>query len=1022
MEKKTAYLRAYIRNEEKDKKQIKTILPDGLFKISYNQLLIVDTETTTDLYQNLLFGSFLLVNERKGIKQYGLFYEDNLEVLNPTGFNELKSFSEKFKIPLVSRTVFLEKYFIPQCFFKRTAYVGMNIGFDLSRLASCSPNLEDTKPKDSLRLRFELERENFEVSVKRFGLAQKFYFSKRERLEGKISKSGEVKYTWKNKSVKNNKGIFLDIGHLYSVFYASGTEKFTLEDITKNLKLPMIKKKAEKHGVIDQEYIKYNLKDVETTYLAFREIERYKNQIGLKQLPLEDCYSGASIGKHLYKELGILPFAELNPDIDDREFGFQMGALYAGRVEAAYRHIPVRCEVLDFTSMYPSVVILTGLWDFMISKGYEKVEATDEIKKFVDQIKMEDFQKSETWQKLIGIVKVRPNGDFLPTRTGYDEDSGEKTVAIQKVFSNLELSYHLMDVIASKIVTGKTPEIVEGYYYYPKEPQETLRSTTVLGFEIDPLKENLYKFLVEKRAELKAIAKTLKDDDPEKENLLAKAQALKIISNGTSYGIYIEENTEKRDSWASVNVGDYEYGSYGRTENEGKHFNPLIGVSITAGSRLLLALAQAKAVELGCPHYYTDTDSVFVAPEIVKPLIAFFNEFNPYTNIHELLKLEDDKLKNRYGEKVKRIEGEDGLLDPAQYVLIISSKRYVLYAKDKNGNPDIDAMEGKLHGLGHISRFLYDLETEEDKKAGRKVKNWTNWIWRDIILYLTGKVDDDYIEMNYGHYYEIMKMSIRTPHVYHNFRFFNRGKPYREQIKPFNFFLKGNSIDKNVVPIAPYLDNPQEMVSKPFINEKTGIAMKGEQYFKSIDNTFILYCHHPEKKFIGDQGYLQRREIFFDKVVGIGKEVCTEEMFNDELREKEISENVYEEQTLDYLKKLLDRERGNLTETQIKKIEAELASMESANEFPEKRLKALIQKIKRSGKNVRRKPIYLSKEQNKYLQSLTSIDAARMGISQQSLYQLKKKGREGKPFNENVKLTQILINELNKVFFGGSIA
>lgn len=35
--------------------------------------------------------------------------------------------------------------------------------------------------------------------------------------------------------------------------------------------------------------------------------------------------------------------------------------------------------VLDFTSMYPSVGgVLTGLWGYMISTGYEKVEATEE--------------------------------------------------------------------------------------------------------------------------------------------------------------------------------------------------------------------------------------------------------------------------------------------------------------------------------------------------------------------------------------------------------------------------------------------------------------------------------------------------------------------------------------------------------------------------------------------------------------------------------------------------------------------
>lgn len=1021
MEKKTAFLRAYIKEKDREKKQKVSVLPEGLFKISYNTLLVVDTETTTDIYQNLLFGGFLLVNETKGINQYGLFHEDNLEEFDPKGYRELQIYSKNNNIPLISKTDFLEKYFFPYCFFKQVPYVGMNNGFDFSRLATSCPNLDDKKPKDRLKLRFQFEKEVFEISQKRLGLSDKFYFSSRKRLEQKETKNGGFALKWVPKNVMYNRGIFLDVGHLYSVFYASGTEKFSLEDITKNLKLPVIKTKAEKHGEITQNYIEYNLRDVKTTYLAFREIEKYKNEIGLKQLPLEDCYSGASIGKHLYKELGILPFNELNPETTDEEKGFQMAALYAGRVEAAYRHRPVKCEVLDFTSMYPSVVVLTGLWDYMISKGYEKVEATEDIKKFVDSVKLEDFQNPEIWKKLIGIVKIKPDNDFLPTRTGYDKNSGDKTVAIQKVSSDLVFPFHLMDIITSKIITGKTPKIIEGFYYYPKEPQETLRPTKIMGFEIDPLKENLYKFLVEKRAELKAIAKPLEEGGPEKENLLAKAQALKIISNGTSYGIYIEENTEKRESWFSVSAGDYEYGGYGRTENEGIHFNPLIGVSITAGSRLLLALAQKKAIELGKPHYYTDTDSIFVDPEITKPLIEFFNKFNPYTHIPDLLKLEDDKLKNRYGEKIKRKEGKDGLLYPTQYALIISSKRYVLYAKDNEGKPDIDKMEGKLHGLGHISRFLNNLETKEDIEKERRVKNWTNWIWRDIVLYLTGKVDEGYIWETYEHYREITKMSIRTASVYHNFRYVNRGKPYKEQIKPFNFFLKGNSIDKNVVPIAPYLDNPQEMVTKPFINEKTGIATKGEEYFKRMDHTFVLYCRHPEKKFEGETGYLKRREIFFEDIKGIGKEIDSEEMFNEETLDHGSNENVFEKLSINYLKTVMEKGKANgvLREKEIREIETEIATMEENNIFPEKRLKALVQKAKRTSKYVTRKPFYLSEEQNNYLQSLTSVDAGRLGISQDNLYELKKKGREKKPFNENVRMTKILIDELNKHFMGG---
>ena len=84
--------------------------------------------------------------------------------------------------------------------------------------------------------------------------------------------------------------------------------------------------------------------------------------------------------------------------------------------------------------MYPSIVCLTGLWSFMIAEGYKEKLATNEIKEFVDNINLKDLQRKETWKKLIGIVKIKPDNDLLPIRTGYGE-AGEKTGRIQYLTS-----------------------------------------------------------------------------------------------------------------------------------------------------------------------------------------------------------------------------------------------------------------------------------------------------------------------------------------------------------------------------------------------------------------------------------------------------------------------------------------------------------------------------------------------------------------------------------------------------------
>ena len=105
-------------------------------------------------------------------------------------------------------------------------------------------------------------------------------------------------------------------------------------------------------------------------------------------------------------------------------------------------------------------------------------------------------------------------------------------------------------------------------------------------------------------------------------------------------------------------------------------------------------MAEAKVREEGFSHYYMDTDSIFVPPEIAVKVMDFFNVLNPYENVSSLLKIEDDKLKTRYGEKIIRKKGEDGFYHPDQYMLGISSKRYVCYMKNENGFPILMPWKG----------------------------------------------------------------------------------------------------------------------------------------------------------------------------------------------------------------------------------------------------------------------------------------------------------------------------------------
>ncbi|WP_236622702.1 hypothetical protein [Methanococcoides methylutens] len=108
------------------------------------------------------------------------------------------------------------------------------------------------------------------------------------------------------------------------------------------------------------------------------------------------------------------------------------------------------------------------------------------------------------------------------------------------------------------------------------------------------------------------------------------------------------------------------------------------------------------------------------------------------------------------------------------------------------------------------------------------------------------------------------------------FKGFNAGREWNDQIKPFNFYLVGFQAveeDGNAVkPLAPYSNDPQKVVYEPFIDYETGYLKEGSHYFKPLSRTIGQYVEHPEHKFNGEVGILERKHVHADGVVYIGKE------------------------------------------------------------------------------------------------------------------------------------------------------
>ena len=777
------------------------------FTLHHRRVIVFDTETTIDQYQNLKIGFFQIYQDGY-IQHEGLFY--NPDTLTDDEKEIFYSYSSKKNIALYTYNEFIDNVFYNEILGFRSLCVGFNLPFDISRI---SKRVGDSRDKNKGGFTFTLsdKEENSQIVIKKLGSAYSF------KLNG----------TRENQGKDRHYGYFVDAQTLAEVLLRE--EHMSLERACKLLNTKTKKMEDIEHGRVTNEYIDYLITDVRATWEVY---EKLIAELGIYQIniPPTKIYSNASIGKYALKQLGVKPFLELNPDLSPVLLGNIMSSYYGGRCECKNRKEPTKDNVLDFTSMYPTVTMLLDLWKFIIAESIETEDVTEKIKEILSDINLEFLQNKDNWKDFVVMVKLHPDEDILPVRKNYKGDGSAYNVGVNYLTSDFELWYALPDVISSVLLTGKVPEIVEAVKFIPVGIQESLKETEILGIKIDSRKENLVQVLVEERQKIKGQEKN-------------RAQAIKILVNAMSYGIFIELNPEDKESDIEVYGLDNFQSSENRYEKEGKYFHPLLASMITAGSRLFLAMAEAKVKELGSVQAYMDTDSIFVTPEHAQEVVDYFNKLNPYNPDLEIPLL-------------KKEEGKEDV-----WFYGISSKRYVLYHIIDG---EFELIDYKLHGLGHLTNPFSNKE------------DWQQEIWIDILKLHYGKTEPEDIELKYSNMYAISRLTVSTPNVLHRFDKLNEGKEWKETIKPFNFFLVGfqttEENKKAVKPLAPFTKDYQKIVYEPFLDYETGETKQGLHYFKPLSRTIRQYAEHPEHKFEGDVGILERKHVHAKDTIEIGKE------------------------------------------------------------------------------------------------------------------------------------------------------
>lgn len=792
--------------------------------LPFDRCIVFDTETTTDHYQNLKFGYFEIF--QYGILEYvGIFYDPKIV---PTKEQTLlKQYCVKKDIRLYTLVEF-RKIFFYEVYDLKSLCIGFNLAFDLTRIAINASSAR-IKKKDAFSLLLSKNLDYPRLHVTHQSSTLSFI---------------QLGNPW-NKT-RGFKGNFVD---LRTLCYALTDTKHSLESACYAFKTNFKKYKSQKHGKITTSYIDYCINDVKSTYSLYlnakKEFDTYQLDI-----PVTRAYSPASIGKEFLKKIGIKPFFDKNPNFAFEIVGKIMICYYGGRTECKIRKTPILVDVLDFLSMYPTVCTLQNLWKFVISDKIIHQDATQEIQNLIDNFTINDIQDKSLWARLPCIVQLVSDDDVLPIRAKFGQKHAWN-IGICNVSSSEPIWHSLADILASKMYTGKSPKIIQAIKFVPQGIQKNLKEIEIQGVKINPYSDDLFKKLIEHRQELKNTRDSFEKDNTDYQYYDRLQKIIKIITNAISYGIFVEINTLDESSKVPIDVYGLTYFEDQKTKSEkvGYMFNPIIAVAITSSARLLLATAEVLLNKHNESHAYCDTDSMMIPPKYTKEIQEFFQPLNPYN----------------FNEKIFKLEHHN------KWFYGISSKRYCLYDIVDN-KIVIDDKKYSAHGLGHL---LDPFKNSPDEES-----TWHKEFWKDIVDLHYDNITHESLIEKYGNKYAIQQLSLSTPNIFNRFKKINNGKDYAYQVKPANFALLGfsNRINSEtnelIKPFAPYQNPAKHTVYGKFVdyNDPKQRQFQGIQYWKSLWDTIEEYLRHPESKFDGDVGILQRKRIVVSSVIHIGKE------------------------------------------------------------------------------------------------------------------------------------------------------
>jgi hypothetical protein len=812
-------------------------------------VLVLDTETTTDALQTLNFGVYqfceLTAEGKYRCLEEGIFYGDELGpqqrgVLHAYVTEQSKKRAkDELKLRLYERCVFVERvmYTAVQA---GAAIVAFNLPFDLSRLAV---EYRVARGAGGRGWSFVV----FRYKNKPKGEWVPNTFRPRIQLRPKDSKAAFIRLAGGDMNQPYRVGRFLD---LKTLVWALRNKSLSLDSACREFKVPGKLDNYVPSGRITPEEIKYCRQDVRATVgLLNALITEFKNY-PLGELPPERAYSAASIAKAFLKTMGVIS-PQQKFQLDNQTNGICMQAYYGGRAEIRIRHTPVPVVYTDFTSQYPTVNTLLGLWRVLTADRVQVRDATDETRALLQSVTIDSLLDQRTWPKLAFFALIQPRADIFPVRTVYGDGQtvGQTNIGLNPLTSDAPVWLAGPDVVGSALLTGRPPKILRAIRIEPIRVQKDMSSVTLGTGSIDPHADDFFRKVIEER---KGKQKT----DP-------LYYFLKILANAGCYGIYAEVNKLQVGKNKAKKIGIFsgELSGTERTcvmEVPGPWYFPPVASLITAGGRLLLAVLERMIADAGGTYLMCDTDSMAIVSSErgglvrcsggshrmsdggdaikalpwnqVREIVDRFEALNPYDK-----RVIPGSILNIVQELNFDSQGRQRQL----YGYGISAKRYALYTQEKSG---IHLIKVSEHGLGLYYR------PKEGRDAECEVATWIKEGWQWMLNHALGFRSH---KPKWFRLPVMRRIAISTPNVMAALR-----RLRRDQARPYNFALSPVLVNLTNVPLtllAPFEKDSSQWMKLPHVNIHDGTTHSLEKptvpiVVQTFEMVFKQYHGHREAK------------------------------------------------------------------------------------------------------------------------------------------------------------------------------